>query len=58
MTLEKDSDPLKLCHLDVLSPNTSSFGLFVRIPHLEGEEVFRLTKCKANIPLGLKANTH
>jgi hypothetical protein len=53
--LEKDFDPLKLSHLNVLSPYTSSFGLSVRIPHLEGEEMFRSTKHKADIPLGLKA---
>jgi hypothetical protein len=28
------------------------------MPHLEGEEVFGSTKCKANLPFGLEANSH
>jgi hypothetical protein len=56
--LERDFDPLKLNHLNVISPYISNFGLFVRILHLEGEEAFGSTKCKAYVPLGSKANSH
>jgi len=37
---------------------TSSFGLSIRISHLEGEEMFGSTKCKANPPPGLKLDSH
>ncbi len=37
---------------------TSSSSLSTRILHLEGEKMFRLAKCNANLPLGSKENSH
>jgi hypothetical protein len=37
---------------------TSSFGLSTIIPHLEGEEVFRSVKHKANLAPKLEADSH
>jgi hypothetical protein len=37
---------------------TSSFGLFVRILHLEGEKMFGSTKRKVDLPPRLEANSH
>ncbi len=37
---------------------TSSFNLSTKTPHLEREKVFGLAKCKSNLPLGSKADSH
>jgi hypothetical protein len=37
---------------------TSSSNLSIRALHLEGEEVFRLAKCKVDLPFGLEADSH
>jgi len=42
----------------VVAKYTSSFGLSVKILHLEGEEMFRSVKRKANLPFGLEKNSH
>jgi hypothetical protein len=42
----------------IITKYTSSFGVFTKILHLEGEEVFGSIKRKANLPLGSEANSH
>jgi hypothetical protein len=42
----------------VVAKYTSSFGLFARIPHLKGAEMFGSTKCKTYLPPRLEADSH
>ncbi len=37
---------------------TSRFGIFIKILHLEGEEMFGSSKRKENLPLGSKVDSH
>ncbi len=41
-----------------LQLHTSNFSISIRALHLECEEVFKLAKCKVDLPLGLEANSH
>ncbi len=59
MHLRKANQLRELIQIVVTFANyTSSSSLFTTILHLEGEEVFGVAKCKANLPLGLEANSH
>jgi len=49
-------DPIQI--IAAIVKYTSSFGFSVKIPHLEGEEVFGLAKCKAYLPPRLKVDSH
>jgi len=42
----------------IVAKYSSNFGLFAKISHLEGEEVFGLAKHKANLPPRLEVNSH
>jgi hypothetical protein len=44
--------------LVAIAKYTSSFGLFAKIPLLEGEEVFGLTKHKVDLSFGLEVDSH
>jgi hypothetical protein len=49
-------DPIQITV--AIAKYTSSFGLSIKILHLEGEEVFGLAKCKAYLPPRLKVGSH
>jgi hypothetical protein len=63
-----DLDELHLCRANqsrdpvqiaiAVAKYTSSFGTFVKIPHLEGEKVFGSTKCKVYLPPRSEAYSH
>ncbi len=42
----------------VVTKYISSSSISIRIPHLEGEEVFGLTKCKVDLPPRSEENSH
>jgi hypothetical protein len=49
-------DPVQI--VVVVAKYTSSFGLSTKIPHLDGWEVFGLTKCKVDLPLRSEGDSH
>ncbi len=52
----QSADPIKI--VATVAKYTSNYGLFTKIPHLEGEEVFGSTKSKADLPPGSEAGSH
>lgn len=49
-------DPIQI--VAAIAKYISSFGFFAIILHLEGEEIFGSTKCKANLPFRLEVDSH
>jgi hypothetical protein len=54
--VNQSRDPIQI--VVAVAKYTSSYSLFVRVPHLEGEEVFRLAKQKVDLPPRSKAYSH
>jgi hypothetical protein len=44
--------------VNIIVKYTNGFFFIIKIPHLEGQEVFGSTKQRVDIALGLKGNSH